>query len=136
MGVGMKGAGLVSSGRTSAVKADRQIGSRRGRGVLRVVATVVLVALTTLTGCHVTTHRVGMGSNQISEKSMQQYYLFFGLVRLNEVDIQQVVGDYTSYDIEVGFCNRGGFWQTAGDLAVSAAFLPLTVTRQTVTVKY
>ena len=67
---------------------------------------------------------------------MQQYYLFFGLIRLNEVDIQRVVGEYTSYDVEVGFSYRDGFWQSIGDAMVSMLFLPLTVTRQTVTVKY
>ena len=67
---------------------------------------------------------------------MQQYYLFFGLVRLNDADVQRVVGDYTSYDVEVGFCNRDGFWESMGDFMVSMLFLPLTVTRQTVTVKY
>ncbi len=77
-----------------------------------------------------------MGSNGIDQQTMQQYYLFFGLVRLNEVDIQRVVGDVTSYDVEIGFSYRDGFWASIGDFLVSTLFLPLTVTRQAVTVKY
>jgi len=122
--------------RTSGVDANRQSGSLCGRGAVRVALVMLLFALPTLTSCHVTTLRVGMGSNGISQESMQQYYLFFGLVRLNEVDIQRVVGEYTSYDVEVGFSYRDGFWQSIGDFMVSMLFLPLTVTRQTVTVKY
>ena len=89
-----------------------------------------------LSSCHPMTIRVGMGSNGIGQSTMQQYYLFFGLVQLNEVDIQRVVGEYTSYDVEFGFSYRDGFWATMGDLFVSTLLLPLTVTRQVVTVKY
>jgi hypothetical protein len=97
---------------------------------------LVLLSCVPAAGCHAMTHRVGMGGNGIGQETMQQYYLFFGLMRLNEVDIQRVVGDYTSYDIEVGFAYRDGFWASMGDLFVSTLFLPLTVTRQAVTVKY
>ena len=97
---------------------------------------MLLLALPTLTSCHVTTVRYGMGSNGINQQSMQQYYLFFGLIRLNEVDIQRVVGNLNSYDVEIGFSYRDGFWESIGDFMVSALFFPLTVTRQTVTVKY
>lgn len=95
-----------------------------------------MFALPCLVSCHATTFRVGMGANGIGQQTMQQYYLFFGLVRLNEVDIQRVVGDLTSYDVEVGFSYRDGFWSSIGDFFISTLFLPLTVTRQAVTVKY
>jgi hypothetical protein len=86
----------------------------------------------------VTKYRIGMGGNGLGQVTMQQYYLFFGLLPLNEVDIQRVVGDFNGYDLEVGFSYRGGVWTWAslGDLMVSMLFLPLTVTRQAVTVKY
>lgn len=81
-------------------------------------------------------YRIGMGGNGIGQQTMHQYYLFFGLFQLNEVDVQRVVGDYMSYDVEVGFSYRDGFLATLGDVFVSVLLLPLTVTRQTVTVKY
>lgn len=89
-----------------------------------------------LPSCHATTFRVGIGGNNIGQETMHQYYLFFGLIRLNEVNIQRVVGDYTSYDVEIGFAYRDGFFDTVSDFFVSTLFLPLTVTRQAVTVKY
>jgi hypothetical protein len=96
-----------------------------------------MLALPGLMSCHATTFRVGMGANGIGQETVHQYYLFFGLIRLNEVDIQRVVGSYTGYDVEVGFAYRDGFWATMSDFFVSTAFLlPLTVTRQAVTVKY
>ena len=71
-----------------------------------------------------------MGSNGIGQKTMNQYYLLFGLWRLNEVDIQRVVGDYTSYDVEVeDALGTWGFFE-------SLLLLPLTVTVRTLTVKY
>ena len=74
----------------------------------------------------------------VKAETMHQYYIFFGLIRLNEVDIQRVVGDYTSYDVDIGFAYRDGFWtwDSLGDFMISMLFLPLTVTRQAVTVKY
>ena len=80
--------------------------------------------------------RVGMGGNEIGQETMHQYYLFFGLIRLNDVDIQRVVGDLTSYDVEMGFAYRDGFVATMSDFFISSLFLPLTVTRQAITVKY
>ena len=122
--------------RTSGVDANRQSGSLRGRLGAPTALVMLLLSLSSLTSCHVTNVRVGMGSNGVRQESMQQYYLFFGLLSLNDVDIQRVVGEYTSYDGEGGFCNRGGFWDSVSDFMVSMLFLPLTVTRQTVTVKY
>ena len=96
----------------------------------------VLSLVPALGGCHTMSIRVGSGSNNIGQVTMHQYYMFFGLMRLNEVDIQRYVADYTTYDVEFGFSNRDGFFATLGDLFVSSLFLPLTVTRQTVTVKW
>lgn len=132
----MNEAGSLPCSRTPIVDANRQSGSLCGRGGVRVALMMLLLALPTMTSCHVTTLRVGMGNNGIKQESMHQYYLFFGLVRLNDIDIQRVVGDYTSYDVEAGFSYRDGFWESIGDFMVSMLFLPLTVTRQTVTVKY
>ena len=104
----------------------------------RTLLCLVLLCLpATFASCHAMTYRVGMGSNNIGKYETHQYYLFFGLVRLNEVDIQRAVSDYHSYDVEVGFAYRDGFFASLGDFFISTLFfLPLTVTRQAVTVKY
>lgn len=122
-------------GKTSGVDA-LQVVDRRPRVLSRGLLILLLLALPVTAGCHKTSLRVGIGGNGIGQETVQQYYLFFGLVRLNEVDTQRVIGDYTSYDVEVGFSNRDTFFETVGDLLVSLLFLPLTVTRQAVTVKY
>lgn len=72
--------------------------------------------------------RIGMGGNELGNQVMHQYYVFFGLWRLNEVDIQQVAADYTSYDVTTG-CS----WT---DWLMSLFLLPLTVTRSSVRVDY
>ena len=107
-----------------------------GRTLRRALLILGLLVSPALTSCHATTFRVGMGGNGIGQETMHQYYLFFGLIELNEVDIQRVVGDYTSYDIEAGFAYRDGFGATISDFFVSLLYLPLTVTRKAITVKY
>ncbi|MCA8957850.1 MAG: hypothetical protein KDC87_17370 [Planctomycetes bacterium] len=109
-------------------------GSRVVRGGVLVITLFLSAAL--MSSCHATTFRVGMGNNGIGQQTTHQYYLLFGLVRLNEVNIQRMVPDYTSYDVEVGFSYRDGFAATLGDFFVSLLFLPLTVTRQVVTVRW
>jgi hypothetical protein len=101
------------------------------------VLLVLLLVSPALSGCHVTRFRVGTGGGGFHQETMHQYYLFFGLLQLNEVDIQRVVADVSGYDVEVGFSYRGGVWtlDSFGDFLVSLLFLPLTVTRQAITVK-
>ena len=133
---------LAVRGRCSTTPAMHRIeqtkSRRRGRCARLALLLLLLCVPPGLTSCHVTTFSVGMGSNCVHQETMQQYYLFFGLIRLNEVDIQRVVGDLTSYDVEVGFSYHDGVWTWAslGDFAVSLVLLPFTVTRQAVTVKY
>lgn len=124
--------------RTPAMDAINQIPRRRGRAARLGFLLLLLFVLPGLSSCHVSKFRVGMGSNGIQQETMQQYYLFFGLIPLNEVDIQRVVGDLNSYDVEVGFSYHDGVWTWAslGDFMVSLVMLPFTVTRQAVTVKY
>jgi len=93
--------------------------------VLAILGVVLLAA-----SCQLHTHRIGGGSTLppgVGEESERQAYLLFGLLRLNEVDVQRMAGDLTSYDIETGF--------TWVDFLLSPLLLPLTVTTRTVTVK-
>jgi len=77
-------------------------------------------------GCVFNTHRIGLGPTGIGTEVDRQYYLFFGLVRLNEVDTQRMAGNLTSYEIDTRF----GFT----DLILLPVLLPFTVTTRTVTV--
>ena len=86
----------------------------------------VALFLLLCTSCSVHTHRVGGGSTGTREESARQWYVFFGLWRLNEVNTQRMTGELTSYDIRTAL--------EGSDLFLSALFLPLTVTTRTVTV--
>jgi hypothetical protein len=95
--------------------------TRRGR-----LAILLLVASTMSTGCSTHTHRVGAGPNGVGSESQRQYYLFFGLIRLNEADSQRLTHDAVSYEIVTE-------WSFV-DILITTLLLPLTVTTRTVTV--
>ena len=59
---------------------------------------------------------------------MRQYYLFFGLLRLNEVNVQRQTGDLTGYEIYSGY----GFV----DMLLSPLLIFVTATSRTVTVNW
>ena len=90
------------------------------------VALVSILLLAMLTGCQVHTHRVGAGPTGVGEESARQYYILFGLLQLNEVNVQRMASDLTGYDIETEFS-----WL---DFFLMPVFLPLTITSRTVTV--
>ena len=88
---------------------------------------LLLVAAAGVTpGCVSHQHRIGVGGTGSRAESARQFYVLFGLIRLNEVNVQRMSDDLTSYDID----SRYG-WV---DLALSPLLLPLTVTSRTVTV--
>ncbi len=74
------------------------------------------------------THVVGVGSTGMGTESMRQYYLFFGLLPLNEVNVQRETGDLTGYEIysEYGFV----------DMLLSPLLIFVTATSRTVTVNW
>ena len=74
------------------------------------------------------THVVGVGSTGMGNESMRQYYLFFGLLPLNEVNVQRQTGDFTGYEIysEYGFV----------DMLLSPLLIFVTATSRTVTVNW
>ena len=79
------------------------------------------------TGCHVHSHRVGGGATGIGEESARQYYILFGLLQLNEVNVQRMAGDLSSYDVRT----ESGLV----DFLISAVLFPVTMTTRTVTVE-
>jgi hypothetical protein len=88
---------------------------------------MALASLLLATSCVMHEHVVGLGPTGNDEKSTRQYYLFFGLVRLNETNVQRMAGDLTSYSIETEF--------SFTDLLLFPFLLPLTMTSRTVTVR-
>jgi hypothetical protein len=77
-------------------------------------------------GCVGHLHRVGLGPTGIGDESTRQYYLFFGLMAANEVDVQRMTDNLTSYSIETEF--------SFTDLLLAPLLLPFTITTRTVTV--
>ena len=105
------------------------------RLVMAGMLVLLIAALSSLSSCttngmvsHVHQIRVGMGGNDLGTHEMHQYYIFFGLVRMNDTNIQRVVADVTGYEITVGCTYWDWFWSTL--------LFPLTVSRQTVKVDY
>jgi hypothetical protein len=96
-----------------------------GQWTVRGFFSLFLAAVLNL-GCAAHHHRVGTGQNGVGQSSMRQYYLFFGLLRLNEVDTQRLSGNLTSYEIVTE--------RSFSDFLVMPLLLPLTVTSRTVTV--
>lgn len=84
--------------------------------------------LVLLGGCMSHTHVVGVGSTGIGTESTRQYYLFFGLLPLNEVNVQRETGDLTGYEIH----SQYGFV----DILLSPLLFFLTGTSRTVTVNW
>ena len=72
-------------------------------------------------------HIVGLGPTGIGQTTVRQYYIFFGLGRLNEVNAQNIANNLTSYTIETEF--------SFTDLLLFPLILPLTMSSRTVTVK-
>ena len=60
----------------------------------------LLPVLACTAGCMSHFHSVGLGATGTREVSARQFYLFFGLVPLNEVDTQRMATDLTSYTVE------------------------------------
>jgi hypothetical protein len=102
--------------------------SRSRRTAARLALTAVLgCAAAGLGGCSIHEHTVGLGPNGIDEVSGRQYYLLFGLLRLNEVDSQRMAGNLTSYRVTTS-------WSFT-DILLSPFLIFLTVSTRTVTVE-
>jgi hypothetical protein len=78
-------------------------------------------------GCMVHSHTVGLGASGTGEQVTRQYYCLFGLVRINEVDVQRLAPELTSYTVETKY---GAF-----DFLIAPLLLPLTATSRTVVVR-
>lgn len=85
---------------------------------------MLLVLLASACSAH--RHRVGLGPTGIGEESSRQFYLFFGLLPINEVNVQRMAVDLSSYEIESSY--------SFVDIILTPLLLPLTVTSRTVTV--
>ena len=86
---------------------------------------VLLLALTASCASH--RHAVGLGATGTGEQSARQFYLFFGLMTVNDISAQRMADGLTSYEIETSY----GVW----DWLLQPLLLPLTLTTRTVTVR-
>lgn len=99
--------------------------SRRNASRLLLVSIVASI-LSLSSSCSIHRHIVGTGPNGIGTDSMRQYYVFFGLLRLNEADSQRLTDGMTSYEVVTKLAFT--------DMLLWPFLLPLTVTSRTVTV--
>lgn len=92
----------------------------------RVLGVLLLLLAYFLSGCVSHQHRVGVGPTGVGESSARQLYLFFGLMTVNDVDVQRLTDNLTGYAIETEF--------SFIDLLLTPVLLPFTMTSRTVTV--
>lgn len=92
----------------------------------RIAALLALAALPA-GACVSHQHTVGLGATGAGAVTARQFYLFFGLVQVNEVDSQRMAPELTSYTVDTRF--------SLVDLVLAPLLLPLTVTSRTVEVR-
>ena len=86
---------------------------------------VSLACLMLLCGsCQMHSHRVGAGPSGSGSDQMRQYWIFFGLVEINEADSQRMTQDLPNYEIVTEF--------SFVDMLLCPILLPLTVTSRTI----
>jgi hypothetical protein len=92
-------------------------------------ATLALSALLLATpGCMVHEHRVGAGPAGVGAASFRQYYLLFGLMQINDVDVQRALLGKPSFAVTTSF----GFT----DFLLTTLLAPLTVCTRSVGVEW
>ena len=87
---------------------------------------LLAASLLLLSGCMGHTHVVGVGPTGLGTERVRQYYLLFGLVSLNSVNVQRVTGNLSGYAIESDYSTM--------DLFLSPLLILFTGTSRTVTV--
>jgi PBP1b-binding outer membrane lipoprotein LpoB len=90
------------------------------------IALLVLSVLLAV-GCSTNIHTVGDGPQKNEVIEARQWYILFGLVPLNEVNTQTMVGNAEDYEIKTE--------QSFLDGVINAFTGAVTVTSRTVTVK-
>jgi len=78
-------------------------------------------------GCVSHQHSIGLGATGTGVETARQYYVLFGLAKVNEVDPQRMAAGLTSYSIDTSFSFL--------DLLLAPFLLPLTATSRTVVVR-
>ncbi len=91
------------------------------------LACLLLFAASGLGSCSWHQHTFGLGPNGIGVESSRQFYVFFGLLRLNEVDSQRMTHDLRSYRVTTEY--------SFTDVLLTPFLLLFTVTSRTVTVE-
>ncbi len=93
----------------------------------KVTAVVALAAMVLmLVGCAAHTHVVGDGAQTGAKEELRQWYVLWGLVPINEVNTDEMVGDADDYVIKTE--------QSALDVVINIFTSWVTVYSRTVTV--
>jgi len=87
----------MSSTRAGSISIPRERRSPLAGRLPLLVFSACLLLLTP--SCYVNTHRIGTGPTGLGEESARQYYILFGLLQLNDVNVQRMAGDLTGYEI-------------------------------------
>ncbi len=90
-------------------------------------AVITMILACFLWSCMIHRHTVHSGALGNTEVRKGQWYLFYGLLPLNNVDTRKMAKPHTSYEITTEI--------TFTDILVSAILSPLTIMRTSVIVR-
>ncbi len=88
---------------------------------------ITLLVVSMLAGCAVHQYTIGTGPQGMSVDSARQWYILFGLVPLNNVDIAEMVDGAEGYEIRTA--------QEPMDIIFNIVTSYVTISSRTVTVK-
>ncbi len=93
---------------------------------MKKITALVMLACFLFVGCSTHIHTIGDGSQTGESNSARQWYALFGLVPLNEVDVDEMADGSANYEIKT----QSGFV----DLVISGFTSYVTVSCRSVTV--
>ncbi|HHI78936.1 MAG TPA: hypothetical protein ENK02_03060 [Planctomycetes bacterium] len=93
----------------------------------RISWTLLLILCLVSSGCMTQVHTVGAGPTGTEVVRGRNWYLFFGLARLNGLDPERLAGEATSYRVTTEY--------TIWDGILNLIFFPLTIRTKSVWVE-
>jgi hypothetical protein len=69
----------------------------------KLTALILILSILFLIGCYANVHKIGSGASGNSVQTAKQWYAIAGLIKINEVDTNAMVGSATNYEIKTEF---------------------------------
>ena len=93
----------------------------------KISATLLIIAMLFVIGCSAHVHKVGKGAQGYNVTEARQWYIVWGLVPINDVDTNAMVGEATDYEITTSY--------TPVDFIIGIVAGSVTISSRTVSVR-